>query len=88
MTTDKEIAIQIIDQMEKLFLEVCVLSKLLDKLNISDWKLYRDQAMTDPVFLSLARKQFDPLRDQVLAAPDLTEGVRGILQGLEESEEH
>ncbi|MFI5115961.1 MAG: hypothetical protein ACHP8B_04610 [Terriglobales bacterium] len=84
VVTDEEIALKLIDALERLVLESSVLEILLDELTGSQqWRKRLDKIMSDPQRLEKVHAKLLPLREQVLDAPDLTAAVRHMLEGLE-----
>jgi hypothetical protein len=85
MLTDKDLALQLIDQIEDLYLEISVLEAVLELKGVApeDLKQIYKHVKAQAKYRNSVHANLQPLRDAVLDAPDLTAAVRHMLEGLE-----
>jgi hypothetical protein len=82
MQTDKEFAMRIVDQLEEYYLRCTLMETILDASKVSGWRKQFAGLFPDPEIRGIVHKQFDPVRNAVLDAPDLTAAVREMLRGI------
>jgi hypothetical protein len=88
--SDKEIALELIDNIEKLYLRDIAFKAIFEVLlpdNPQSWQRHLEIAENNPQYVAGVRAVFQPVRERVLNAPDLTAVVRDILGTLEQSDQ-
>lgn len=83
MLTDKDLALRLLDWIEDLHLRNAALEAALEVLSAQDWRPYVEQLEKKPHHKATIHAKFEPFRELVLDAPDLTAAVRHMLEGLE-----
>lgn len=85
MISDKEITLDLIDLIEEMHLREVFYETLLSTLVADyDWKGTLAEALANPSHRRRVHEKFQPLRDCVLDAPDLTTVVRRMIEGLDD----
>lgn len=82
MKSDKEIALELINWLETLYLREIVYQAVLNETSKCDWRSAVEQAEKNQKYQAVVHERFEPLRQQVLDAPDLSAVVRAMLEGL------
>jgi hypothetical protein len=84
MISDKEIALELIDVIEEMHLREIVYEAVLNAVTEHDWKGTLAKALADESDRKKVHEKFQPLRESVLDAPDLTSVVRRMLDELDQ----
>ena len=84
MQTDKELALEFVDALEEMHYREIVYEAILNAFPAtSAWREHFDRELENQSHRAEIHKWFQPVREQVLNAPDLNAAVREILKGLE-----
>ena len=82
METDKELAMQLVDSLEEYYRRWTLMKTLLDSSNVRGWRRVFDELLPDPEMKERVQRIFQPVRDRVLDAPDLSTAVRQTLRDI------
>jgi hypothetical protein len=80
--TDKDIAMRVVDQLEEYYLRCTLLETILDASKVPGWRQMFAEVFPSPEARASVKRQFEPVRERILDAPDLTTAVREMLGGL------
>jgi hypothetical protein len=83
MLSDKEIALRLLDMIEDLIVQKLALESVLETLHGHQWDSTLKAMEHSAAGRATIHAKIEPLRQQVLDAPDLTATVRAILESLE-----
>jgi hypothetical protein len=79
MESDKEIALGIINLLEEYYRRTIVLESVCQSLDVHGWRFLYRNLVDLPKHHESTRELFEPFRQLVLDAPDLSTVVRHIL---------
>jgi hypothetical protein len=82
MKTDKELAMQLVDFPEEYYRRNTLMQLILDTSKVPGWRQRFAEVFPDPEIKETVRKIFQPVRDRILDAPDLTAAVREMLKDI------
>ena len=82
MKTDKELAMQLVDSLEEYYLRNTLLETILDARKVPGWRQQFEEVLPLPEARASARRRYQPVRDRILEAPDLSTAVREMLKGI------
>jgi hypothetical protein len=84
MKTDKELAMQLVDSLEEYFLRCTLLETILDAAKVPGWRQSFEEIFPLPAARASAsaRRRYQPIRDRILDAPDLTTAMREMLKDI------
>lgn len=82
MKTDKELAMQLVDSLEEYYLRYTLLETILDAAKVPGWRRRFEEVFPLPAAKESARRRFQPVRDRILDAPDLTTAMREMLKDI------
>jgi hypothetical protein len=82
MKTDKEIALQLLDCLEEYYLRYTLLETMLDAHKVPGWRQQFEEVFPFQPARDSVRRRFQPIRDRILGAPDLSTAVRNLLEAI------
>jgi hypothetical protein len=82
MKTDKELAMLLVDCIEDYFLRWTLMQTILDSSNVRGWRKDFDQLFSDREARDRVHRIFQPARDRIWDAPDLSTAVSEMLKGI------
>ena len=82
MKTDKELAMQLVDSLEEYYRRWTLMETILDSSNVRGWRRIFDELLPAPEIKERAHNVFQPVRDRILDAPDLSTAVRETLREI------
>jgi hypothetical protein len=82
MKTDKELAMQLVDALEEYYLRWTLMQTILEAHKVPGWRKQFDEVFAFPDARASVRRQFQPVRDRILDAPDLSTAVREMLKDI------
>jgi hypothetical protein len=82
MKTDKDLAIKLIDCIEDYYLRWTLMQTILDTSNVRGWRKDFDRLISDQEAREHVHRMFQPARDRIWDAPDLSEAVREMLKDI------
>jgi hypothetical protein len=82
MKTDKELAMKLVDSLEDYYLRWTLMQTILDSSNVRGWRKLFDQLFSDREARERVHRLFQPARDRIWDAPDLSEAVREMLKDV------
>jgi len=82
MSDMKELLLNAVESLERLYLEARVLEALLEGAHVPDWRRRAEDFSNDPVMQSLARRQFQPLYDVVRREAQADKALAELLRVL------
>jgi hypothetical protein len=80
MKTDKELAMQLVDSLEENYLRYTLLETILDVAKVPGWRQIFEEVFPLPEAWASVRRRYQPVRDRILDAPDLTTAMREMLK--------
>jgi hypothetical protein len=85
MQTDKELALEFVDALADMQCREIIYQAILDAFpeTATKWREHFDKHLQSRELRDKIRADFEPVRQQVLDAPDLSSAVRQMLEGLE-----
>jgi hypothetical protein len=85
MQTDKDLAMRVVDQLEKYYLQFLVLEQIANRKLGNSWRSEFRQMMDAREYQGPFLAQFERIRQGILDAPDLTTAVREMLKDIPET---
>ena len=73
---------QLVDSLEEYYRRWTLMERILDSSNVRGWRRVFGELLPDPEMKERVHHIFQPVRDRILDAPDLSTAVRETLRDI------